>query len=129
MPIDPYKRYQNSLTIEEMYPNTVPGYCACGCGKALIGRRTRWATNKCLTPEMLQRYWILKGDQKTIRKAVAKRDDAYCRDCGVQSWEDWEADHIIPVHKGGGGCGLENFQTLCKEHHLVKTIRERTKTL
>lgn len=32
----------------------------------------------------------------------------------------WEADHIVPVVEGGGGCGLENLRTLCKPcHHDV----------
>lgn len=25
----------------------------------------------------------------------------------------WEADHLVPVVEGGGGCGLENLRTLC----------------
>lgn len=33
----------------------------------------------------------------------------------------WEIDHIIPVAKGGGICGLDNFQTLCLGCHRRKT--------
>jgi 5-methylcytosine-specific restriction endonuclease McrA len=33
----------------------------------------------------------------------------------------WEADHIVPVEKGGGGSGLPNFQTLCCACHRIKT--------
>lgn len=33
----------------------------------------------------------------------------------------WEADHIIPVIKGGGACGLENYQTLCVPCHKSET--------
>lgn len=33
----------------------------------------------------------------------------------------WHADHILPVHLGGGECGLENLQTLCVPCHDRKT--------
>lgn len=35
----------------------------------------------------------------------------------------WEADHIIPVAEGGGGCGLEGYRTLCLECHRAETRR------
>lgn len=36
----------------------------------------------------------------------------------------FEVDHIIPVAQGGGSCGLDNLQTLCKVCHTSKTRRE-----
>jgi 5-methylcytosine-specific restriction protein A len=33
----------------------------------------------------------------------------------------WEADHILPVCEGGGGCGLENIRTLCRCCHKKAT--------
>lgn len=33
----------------------------------------------------------------------------------------WEADHTTPVAFGGGECGLEGIQTLCKKCHKLKT--------
>jgi 5-methylcytosine-specific restriction enzyme A len=35
----------------------------------------------------------------------------------------WEAHHIHPVRKGGGGCGLENYETLCWWCHQQETHR------
>lgn len=35
----------------------------------------------------------------------------------------WDADHIKAVEEGGGGCGLENIQTLCKSCHHIKTAK------
>ena len=29
----------------------------------------------------------------------------------------WDADHELPVVKGGGMCGLENIRTLCIKCH------------
>lgn len=42
----------------------------------------------------------------------------------------WDADHIVPVAEGGGGCGLENYRTLCLRCHRRATheLRARLKT-
>jgi 5-methylcytosine-specific restriction protein A len=40
-----------------------------------------------------------------------------------RSW--WEADHIKPVCQGGGGCGLENYRTLCVPCHKKETAKLR----
>lgn len=43
----------------------------------------------------------------------------------------WEADHAVPVAEGGGGCGLENYRTLCVPCHtkasaeLMRRLRAR----
>ena len=34
----------------------------------------------------------------------------------------WQADHVIPVAEGGGGCGLDGLRTLCHPCH----VREST---
>lgn len=41
----------------------------------------------------------------------------------------WEADHIVAVAEGGGGCGLENLRTLCVPCHARETadLRKRLK--
>lgn len=36
-----------------------------------------------------------------------------------RSW--WDADHIVPVVEGGGGCGLDNYRTLCVPCHKKET--------
>ena len=33
----------------------------------------------------------------------------------------WEADHVVPVAEGGGGCGLDNLRTLCIPCHRAAT--------
>lgn len=33
----------------------------------------------------------------------------------------WEADHIVPVVEGGGGCELDNYRTLCVPCHKAET--------
>lgn len=39
----------------------------------------------------------------------------------------WDADHIVPVAEGGGGCGLENLRTLCRVCHGRVTAELRTR--
>ena len=38
----------------------------------------------------------------------------------------WQADHILPVWKGGGECGLSGLQTLCLTCHTKKSSNEAT---
>lgn len=45
---------------------------------------------------------------------------------GDNTGDVWQVDHIIPLHKGGDGIGLENIQVVCKSCHLRKTIYERS---
>ena len=40
----------------------------------------------------------------------------------------WDADHIIPVKKGGGLCGMENIRTLCIGCHRLITSTSKSKT-
>lgn len=46
---------------------------------------------------------------------------------GSEAWGygAWHADHIVPVEKGGGLCGLDGIQTLCAPCHRRKSADER----
>jgi hypothetical protein len=39
----------------------------------------------------------------------------------------WQADHIRPVVEGGGGCGLDNYRTLCLRCHKRATAALATR--
>jgi 5-methylcytosine-specific restriction endonuclease McrA len=39
----------------------------------------------------------------------------------------WQADHIVPVSKGGGLCDLSNYRTLCLPCHKEITKKDRRK--
>lgn len=136
--VDHFSR-QQGLSIRDVFPVRTDGLCACGCGQKLTGRRTRWATAEC-SDTAVGFYFVISGNSGAIRWRVHERDHGVCaecdRRCGVRLQGPmpfakrfsvlrikWEADHIIPVHLGGGGCGLENFQTLCEDCHKKKTAR------
>lgn len=56
-----------------------------------------------------------------IKEAIFKRDNYRCVVCGNGRHNDYEihADHIIPRSRGGKSI-LENGQTLCSEHNMLK---------
>jgi 5-methylcytosine-specific restriction protein A len=35
----------------------------------------------------------------------------------------WEADHVVPVAEGGGGCGLEGYRTMCLLCHRAESAK------
>ena len=37
----------------------------------------------------------------------------------------WDADHIVPVKDGGGGCGLDGMRTLCAACHYKITKSQK----
>jgi len=117
--LNPYKRYQTRLSVTDLYPTPKDGTCSCGCGVMLTGRKTRWHSREC-SREAVTQFSIVKGDTSIIREVLFDTDAGHCRKCGEFD-EHWEADHILPVHKGGGACGMENFQTLCQICHKTKT--------
>ena len=116
--IDIYARYQKGLNMSHLFPS-LKNECACGCGQELSSKRKKWSSNECRDSALVQ-FQIIKGDTDVIREALFSIEHGYCRMCGVYD-ESWEADHILPVFRGGGACGLDNFQTLCPSCHKEKS--------
>jgi len=102
-----------------MFPVKEDRTCACGCGSKLKGKQKKWASDYCST-KAYEIFAVIKGNNSQIRKQLFEIDGGFCRSCGVYD-ENWEADHVIPVHQGGGLCGIENFQTLCTDCHAEKS--------
>ena len=57
----------------------------------------------------------------SVKEAIFKRDNYRCVVCGHGKQDGYEihADHIRPQNEGGKST-LENGQTLCSEHNLMK---------
>lgn len=118
MPIDKFQRKQKNFYMHEMFPS-IKGLCACGCDGKLTGRQTRWC-DPDHAKTVYQDFAVIKGDIQIIRSKLFKEQAGFCQHCGVFD-DNWEADHIIEVRHGGGGCDMSNFQTLCPGCHKKKT--------
>ena len=117
--IDPYARRQKILWVHDMFPYRDDGLCRCGCGKKLEGRRTSWASNSCSYAARME-HGIIAGDAGCVRIRLRQLQKGVCQECGEEHGE-WHADHIIEVRHGGGGCTIDNYQTLCIPCHKAKT--------
>jgi 5-methylcytosine-specific restriction endonuclease McrA len=62
-----------------------------------------------------------EGFPRDIKEAIFKRDNYRCVVCGNGRYNGYEihADHITPRSKGGKSI-VENGQTLCSEHNMMK---------
>lgn len=128
--INPYSRRQKHLAALHICPAKKDGYCDCGCGEKLTGRQQRWATKDC-SAKVYRLYNILQSNAKEIKHILREQDGACCKNCGIMENErvqdelvQLQVDHIHPIHKGGGGMGLWNFQLLCVSCHKEKTKQD-----
>lgn len=64
----------------------------------------------------LRIHWRRRYER--ITKALKARG---FHDLGTRS--PWDADHVKPVIEGGGGCGLDNYRTLCVPCHKRETAK------
>jgi 5-methylcytosine-specific restriction endonuclease McrA len=126
--VDRHKRTQ-SIPMSQMFP-PIPGYCSCGCGLPLTGRRTRWATDECslFAGDV---HAIICGHSSITMWYFEKLHPKECCRCGAKDMRQEyknglsvsliKLDHIVPVKLGGGGCWLDNYQWLCHDCHVSKT--------
>ena len=53
--------------------------------------------------------WAVRGATKAVTRLVEQ-----CLEGNA-----WQADHVVPVFKGGGLCDIDNMRTLCTVCHQV----------
>ena len=65
---------------------------------------------------------------RAARLQTLERDGWRCQRCGSYGNE---ADHIVPLHKGGAPYDMDNLQTLCggRGCHSAKTAAENGREL
>ncbi len=129
---DPTKRIQtrSNISMEQLFPKKGDGCCDCGCGQALVGRRSRWAGPAC-SEFAWYVYAVIAGRRDEIRRCLRAYYGRKCAGCkkmplkfrmpGGRLRSGLEADHIVPVSRGGGACWLSNYHPLCVACHREKT--------
>ena len=60
-----------------------------------------------------------------LRRRILDRDGWRCRVCGKPG--RLEADHVVPLERGGDAWDPDNLQCLCRSCHIEKTTRENTR--
>ena len=99
--------------------------------RRLVYRRDRGVCKLCRvdTAAIRDRLRVLRfGNEMIVRRGGAVDPVGLCLLEGrlTRAGYDlgrsfWEANHIVPVYLGGGGCGIENIETLCRHCHRKVT--------
>ena len=131
---------RNRILAPEKRNARVPRGTCRWCGGPVAPPKRTFCSDACV------QEWRIRSAPGYARECLWKRDHGICAHCGLDTvaearerYEErhsrpypehwgkrgpWDADHIHPVHLGGGECGLEGFQTLCKDCHKAKSARE-----
>lgn len=127
--------------------------CRCGCGRESSPPRRNWFSQECVDAWKERndittiRRKVYKRDKGICAQCGINTDEAQwlaSETLNRLSWSEqsefrhliippgfpsdlcrdwWEADHIVPVVRGGGQCGLEGYRTLCVPCHKRETAR------
>ena len=118
------------------------------CNLEVPARRFTFCSDWCVNE------WRLRTDPGYLRERVFERYRGVCAACGADTaaeWNHlrrqrgparrvalarwglksmsrrslWDADHILPVSRGGGECDLSNLRTLCLRCHRTATAALR----
>ena len=96
------------------------------CRKCNVNAHALFCRVKALAPAerlnaLLNASWRLPQTRQAVDRLLADPKES----------DFWQADHIVAVAEGGGGCGLDNLQTLCTPCHGIETasLRSRRKGL
>ncbi len=112
------------------YDNFTAGQCRY-CGDMILKKDGSIKTAANWHKGCLEAYKQLHWSSHT-RKAVWRRDNGLCAECGSRSPTPkgpWHVDHIKPLVEAHGDIDywrLDNLQTLCVPCHKLKTSSEAT---
>jgi 5-methylcytosine-specific restriction endonuclease McrA len=142
--VERWREINDPAYIRQQLRRRDKGICAaCGCDAEKEYRQWTEARREVsnlaswlIASERNNRDWDEKGRKWTFRprtacdlkSVIAFREDLMRRYGPAGKWTAgrqtaWDADHIVEVVRGGGLCGLENYQTLCHPCHKAKTAR------
>jgi 5-methylcytosine-specific restriction protein A len=146
-----YKRHGYKWVPENQLSKGPNGDNLCRyCGKETPRKRMTFCSEKCV------HEWRIRSEPSYARQYIFERDKGVCAICGwdteatrrktsqldilrqwavmqwlgippnrTKSW--WDADHIVPVVDGGGGCGLDGYRTLCIPCHKKVSAELKTR--
>lgn len=113
--VDQYKLQSDSGYIRRLVKARDHGVCAL-CGRDCLKVKVR------LDTVLRNRYDNVALYAVSIRLVRWLRRFGFKLNSDMRSVSSlWQADHIVPVCEGGGGCGLGNFRTLCTPCHKGQT--------
>lgn len=77
----------------------------------------------------MPRFYDLQAWRRARREHLAQ--EPLCRMCRAQgiTKPGHHVDHITPISKGGDPFDSDNLQSLCAEHHSLKTARDDGKVV
>lgn len=125
-PVSPPRRtFCSNKCVHEHKIRSNPSYA-----RDLIYKRDLGKCSKCGIDTRYTKIELEDLRQKMSRDF--KKNEEYidrCKKLKITVGESlkslWHMDHIIPVFKGGGECGLDNYQTHCVSCHKEKTNSDR----
>jgi HNH endonuclease len=96
------------------------------CRSELNDWRKIYCDSRCRR-KFRTKYRYLTNSWTSTRWKALRRDHFLCVPClklGRRTWSR-EVDHIIEIADGGPEFELSNTQTICKQHHRLKTAENR----
>lgn len=132
-----HRHHSDPATIRGIVEARDRGVCAlCGTDTGRQARIVR--EHRALWTWLARRHF----EELFRRRVLLRADGTHCEawgECHEAAWRSvdeqvaergwdetphrWEADHIVPVSEGGGGCGPEGYRTLCLPCHRTETAR------
>ena len=116
----------------QIKPIALHGWVLCSDGRyyhPVIAERAlrAWLKKQVRMRKVIRRLQIQSGEWAAMRKAVFERDGYRCNYCGMVGVR-LEADHVIPVSRGGATVE-SNLVTSCKPCNRAKGVKSVTEWL
>jgi hypothetical protein len=117
----------SSIPVGVLFPHEQKTKCACGCGRYLLGRRRKYATDEC-AQFVTYAFMIVAGYTDVICAMLSMLHGYKCSIDGCCEKDSLQVDHIVAVVNGGSLAWLSNYRLICPEHHKLKTKQDIQKS-
>lgn len=137
-----------TAAIREQVLERDQGICQwCGIEVGELERQGWGGRGPCLPGKLTSAYWAPRGRQREQRsrliaevnlmvaelaevvRSISGVADRQLRRAGFDTGISlWQADHVVPVSEGGGGCDLSGYRLLCVPCHKGVTAALAART-